>query len=306
MGKYLVKRLLRSIPVIFLISILVFFMVNLLPGDPAMHMFSGQEMSARTIALARETLGLDKPVPVRYWEWLTRILRGDLGMSIVARRPVAQMMANVIPDTLVLAFAAMVVTIVLGVSAGTIAAIKKDTIIDSLVMFFATLGVAMPMFWMGLLVLLYFSVHLRWFPVGGTGFKSLILPALVLGFQSACLVARLTRSSVLEVLGEDYIRTARSKGVYERRVIFIHMLKNALVPVFTVIGVQTSWLLGGTVIIETVFARRGMGKLAVEAIRQMDFPVLQAIVLLSSIIFVLTNILVDVLNSYIDPRIRYE
>jgi len=306
MGKYLVRRLLRSIPVIFFISVLVFFMVNLLPGDPAMYMFSGQEMSAETIELAREAMGLDKPVLVRYWEWLTRVFHGDLGMSIIAKRPVAQMMANVIPNTLKLAFAAMLVTIVLGVSAGTIAAIKKGTIIDSLMMFFATIGVAMPMFWMGLLAILYFSVNLRWFSVGETGFKSLILPALVLGFQSACLVARLTRSSVLQVFAEDYIRTARSKGLHERRVIFIHMLKNALVPVFTVIGVQTSWLLGGTVIIETVFARRGMGKLAVEAIRQMDFPVLQGTVLLSSIIFVLMNIIVDVLNSCIDPRIRYD
>ena len=306
MVKYLIKRVLRAIPVVFLVTILVFFMINLLPGDPALHMFSGQQMSAETIDKARETLGLDKPVPVRYWEWLNRTVRGDLGMSIVAKRPVAEMVANVFPNTVKLALAGMAVTIVLGITAGLVAAIKKDTWIDSIVMFLTTLGVAMPMFWVGLIAMLFFSVKLHWFPVGGTGFKSLVLPALVLGFRSACLVARLTRSSVLQVFEEDYIRTAKAKGVYERRVVVVHMLRNALVPVFTVIGVQTSWLLGGTVIIETVFARRGLGTLAVEAIRQMDFPVLQAVVLLSSIIYVCMNILVDLLNAYIDPRIKYE
>ena len=165
----------------------------------------------------------------------------------------------------------------------------------------------MPLFWIGLLALLYFSVTFRWFPVAaGAGWKSLVLPAVVLGFQSACLVARLTRSSVLQVLREDYVTTARSKGLREQRVIVVHVLRNAFIPVLTVLGVQTSWLLGGTVITETVFARPGLGKLSVEAVRQMDFPVLQAIVLIAAVFYMAINLMVDIFNAYLDPRIKYE
>jgi ABC-type dipeptide/oligopeptide/nickel transport system permease component len=307
MGKYIIRRLLRSIPVVIFVSILVYGMVDLLPGDPALHMFSGQYMSAETIAKARETLGLDKPVYVRYWQWLTSLFRGDLGESIVSKRPVVEMLASVWPRTIELALAAMAVTALFGVAAGIVAAIKKDTWIDTIVMFITSLGVSMPLFWIGLIALLYFSVKLRWFPIAeGAGWKSLVLPAVVLGFQSACLVARLTRSSVLQVLREDYITTARSKGLRGRRVMLIHVLRNAFIPVLTVLGVQTSWLLGGTVITETVFARPGLGKLSVEAVRQMDFPVLQAIVLFASVLYVTINLLIDIFNAYLDPRISYE
>ena len=307
MTRYIIRRLLRSIPVVILVSILVYGMVDLLPGDPALHMFSGQYMSAETISKARETLGLDKPVHIRYWQWLTGLLQGDLGVSIVSKRPVIEMLASVFPNTIELALAAMTVTIIVGVAAGVVAAIKKDTWMDTIVMFITSLGVSMPLFWIGLLALLYFSVTLHWFPVAaGAGWKSLVLPAVVLGFQSACLVARLTRSSVLQVLREDYVTTARSKGLREQRVIVVHVLRNAFIPVLTVLGVQTSWLLGGTVITETVFARPGLGKLSVEAVRQMDFPVLQAIVLIAAVFYMAINLMVDIFNAYLDPRIKYE
>ena len=308
MTQYIIRRLIRSIPVIILLSILVYFMVDLLPGDPTLHMVGGQYITADTIAKARETLGLDKPIYVRYWTWMSGVLRGDFGESIISKRSVIMMIGSVFPRTIELALAAMLVTAIIGVGAGVIAAINQNSWLDTFVMFVTSLGVAMPLFWVGLLALLYFSVQLRWFPVASTGndLRSLILPAVVLGFQSACLVARLTRSSVLQVLREDYVTTARSKGLKDQRVIGIHVLRNAFIPILTVLGVQTSWLLGGTVIIETVFARPGLGKLSVEAIQQMDFPVLQAIVLFAAILYVLINLFVDILNAMLDPRISYD
>lgn len=306
MISYLLRRIGRSVPVIFLVSFLVYGMVDMLPGDPVLHMFAGQYITADNMARARETLGLDQPLHVRYLEWLWRVLRGDLGESIVSKRPVVEMIASVLPRTLELALAAMAVTIVVGIGAGMIAAVKHNTWVDAAVMFVTSLGVSLPLFWFGLLALLYFSVYLGWFPVAaGAGWRSLILPAVVLGLQSACLVGRLTRSSVLQVLREDYITTARSKGLTSRRVIGVHALRNALIPILTLLGVQTSWLLSGAVITETVFARPGLGTMAVEAIRQMDFPVLQAIVLLAALTYTAVNLIVDVINAWIDPRIAY-
>lgn len=307
MAHYLLRRLLRSIPVVFLVSLLVFFMVDMLPGDPVMHMFAGQYMSAENIEQARETLGLDRPTHVRYLEWIGRLLQGDLGTSIVSKRPVGDMITSVLPNTIELALAAMALTVIFGVTAGIVAAVYQNTWVDTVVMFFASLGVSMPLFWAGLLAILYFSVQLRWFPVAsGSGWRSLVMPAAVLSLQSASVVARMTRSSVLQVLREDYITTARAKGANETRVLSVHTLRNALIPVFTLLGVQTSWLLGGTVITETVFARPGLGTLAVEAIRQMDFPVIQAIVLIAALIYTTVNLMVDVINAYIDPRIAYD
>lgn len=306
MTGYVLRRIARSIPIVFLVTLLVYSMVDLLPGDPVLHMFSGQYMTAENMARARETLGLDQPLHVRYLEWLGRTLQGDFGESIVSKRPVADMIFSVLPRTLELAAAAMLVTVVLGIGAGVLAALKHGTWLDTAVMFVSSLGVAMPLFWFGLLALLYFSVTLGWFPVAaGAGWRSLVLPAVVLGLQSACLVARLTRSSVLHVMREDYITTARAKGLAARRVVGVHALRNAMIPILTLLGVQTSWLLSGAVITETVFARPGLGTMAVEAIRQMDFPVLQAIVLMAALTYTVVNLLVDLINAWIDPRIAY-
>lgn len=307
MRQYVLRRVLRSVPIVVLVSILVYGMVDMLPGDPVMHMFAGQYVTAENMALARETLGLDKPLPVRYGEWLWRVLQGDFGTSIVSKRPVSDMVASVIPRTIELALAATAVTIAFGVPAGIVAAIRKNSWIDNALMVVVSLGVSMPLFWFGLIALLVFSVELGWFPVAAqAGWRSLVLPALVLGLQSACMVARLTRSSMLQVLGDDYVTTARAKGLGEPRVIAVHALRNAFIPVLTLLGVQTSWMLGGAVITETVFARPGLGTMAVEAIRQMDFPVLQAVVLIAALTYTTVNLLVDLLNAALDPRIAYD
>jgi ABC-type dipeptide/oligopeptide/nickel transport system permease component len=307
MSNYIAYRLLRSIPVVFLVSILVFSMVHMLPGDPVLAMFSGQYITAENMALARERLGLDQPVYIQYLDWLGRVVVGDFGESIVSRRPVADMVLSVLPRTIELAVAGMIVTIILGITAGVLAAINQNNWVDNVVMFVTSLGVSMPLFWFGLIVLLYFSVELRWFPVAtSAGWQSIVLPAFVLGLQSSCMVARLTRSSVLQVLREDYVTTARAKGIDPGRIIGVHVLRNALIPVLTLLGVQTSWLLSGAVITETVFARPGLGTMAVEAIRQMDFPVLQAVVLIAAVIYTGVNLIVDVINAQIDPRIAYQ
>ena len=307
MFDYVLRRAIRSIPIVLLVSILVFSMVHLLPGDPVMHMFAGQYMSAENMALAREALGLERPIHIRYIEWLARILQGDFGFSIVSKRPIADMLVSVIPRTVELALSATAVMIVFGVTSGVAAAIAKDTWLDNMLMIIASLLVSMPLFWFGLIALLVFSVELGWFPIAANaGWRSLVLPAVVLGLHSACMVARLTRSSMLQVLGEDYVTTARSKGLGEPRVIAVHALRNAFIPVLTLLGVQTSWMLGGAVITETVFARPGLGTMAVEAIRQMDFPVLQAVVLIAALTYTTVNLLVDLMNAAIDPRIAYE
>lgn len=306
MSNYVIGRALRSIPIVLLVSILVFSMIHMLPGDPVMHMFAGQYASAENMALAREALGLDRPIYIRYIDWLWRILQGDFGVSIISKRPVADMLISVIPRTLELALAATFVMIAFGVTAGIAAAIAKDSWLDNLLMVVASLLVAMPLFWFGLIALLIFSVELGWFPIAANaGWRSLLLPAIVLGLHSACMVARLTRSSMLQVLGDDYVTTARAKGLSESRVITVHTLRNAFIPVLTLLGVQTSWMLGGAVITETVFARPGLGTMAVEAIRQMDFPVLQAVVLIAALTYMTVNLLVDLMNAALDPRITY-
>lgn len=307
MTNYILRRLLRSVPVIFLVTLLVFSMVEMLPGDPVMSMFAGQFMSAENMERARETLGLDLPPHIRYIEWLGRVVQGDFGTSITSQRPVSEMIVSVLPRTAELAAAAMLVTAVLGITIGVLAAVCHNTWVDTLVMVIASLGVAMPLFWVGLMALLFFAVELRWFPVlQSQGLASLVLPAMVLGLQSSCMVARLTRSSMLQVLCEDYVTTARAKGALEPRVISVHALRNAFIPVLTLLGVQTSWLLGGAVVTEIVFARPGLGTMAVDAIRQMDFPVLQAVVLIAALTYTFVNLLIDVLNVAIDPRISYD
>lgn len=307
MTKYILQRLLRSIPVVLGVSILVFSMVDFLPGDPVLYMFQGEAISAETIAKAREALGLDLPVHIRYLRWLGKALRGDLGVSIFSNRPVFGLIIKVFPETIKLTLFSMAVAMLLGVVMGTVAAIKQNSWLDTFSIVFTTVGASMPVFWPGLLLLWFFAVQHSWFPVaGGYGWKGLILPGLTLGLLSSCLIARLTRSSVLEVLRQDYLVTARAKGLTEWVVLMRHAMKNALIPVVTVVGLQIGWMLGGAVIAETVFARPGIGKLAVTAIQEMDFPVVQGAILLASITYVLVNLVVDLSYAYLDPRVHYQ
>ncbi|MEE8593936.1 MAG: ABC transporter permease [Candidatus Bipolaricaulota bacterium] len=307
MLRYLAQRLLIAIPTLLGVSLLVFSMVRLLPGDPVDFIVAH---SSHAVALDRDLirheLGLDLPGPLQYFHFLGRILRGDLGTAIMFHQPVAQLIGRELPYTVRLTAFAMTLVTLFGFTLGITAALKPNSRLDSAVMATAVLGVSMPEFWVGMLFILAFSIKLKWFPIlGPESLRILFLPALVLALRSAAIIARMLRSSLLEVMGEDYIRTARSKGLRERIVVMKHAMRNALLPVLTLMGLQLGGLLGGTVIIENVFARHGVGYLALNAILQRDYPLTQGIVLVMAVIFVVINLVVDIVYSYVNPRIRY-
>ena len=306
MSKYVLRRLLQTIPVLVGISILVFSMLHLVPGDPVMAMFAQSGASEEQIEEVREQLGLNDPLTTQYFRYIGNAIRGDLGQSYWGQRDVAELIIEVFPATLRLTLAGMGVAVILGLSFGILAALNHNSWIDGATMVAALAWVSMPSFWFGLLLIYIFSVQLRWFPVGGQGsWKHLVLPACALGFGASALIARLTRSGLLEVMGQDYVRTARAKGLTQRLVVLRHALKNTLIPVITVVGLQFGSLLGGAVIIETVFARQGIGRVAVFALQARDFPVAQGVVLFAALIYVFVNLGVDLLYAFIDPRIRY-
>jgi ABC-type dipeptide/oligopeptide/nickel transport system permease component len=303
----LARRLIGAIPVVFGVSVAVFMMVHLLPGDPATIMLQGAPATAEDIAELRRQLGLDQPIYEQYGQWIGRVLQGDLGTSIHTRRSVLDEILAVFPATVRLALAAMMVAVVLGVTLGVIAAVRQNTWLDTASMGTALFGVSMPDFWIGLLLILVFSVRLGWFPATGTGdLRHLVLPALALGANFSAIIARLVRSSLLEVMRQDYVLSARAKGLTQRVVIFRHALRNALIPVVTIVGLQFGNLLGGAVVIETVFARQGLGRLAITAILAKDFPLIQGVVLFAAIVYVVLNIVVDLSYAWLDPRIKYE
>lgn len=304
--RYVLQRLVFTIPVLFGVSVLTFLMLHLIPGDPVAAMFIGQGgASAEQLDAIRDELGLNDPLPVQYIDYMRRLFQGDLGTSIRTKQAVADMIANNLPSTIKLTFASMALAIALGVTLGGIAAIKRGSIIDSAVMAISLAGVSMPSFWLGLLLISLFSIRLRWLPIiGGNDWKGLILPATALGFAAAATIARMVRSSLLEVLGEHYIVTARAKGLREQTVIVRHAMRNATIPVLTVVGLQFGSLLAGAVIIEQVFARQGIGRMLVTALQSRDFPVAQGGVLFVATVYVLMNLIVDLLYGVVDPRIR--
>lgn len=309
MGGYIQQRLVRAVPVLVGVMTLVFFMVHMLPGDPAEEIASRGPggMTPEAIEQIRIRLGLDQPLYVQYWDFVKHVAQGDLGRSIFSNREVSAMIRSQIGATIKLTAAGMLVALLIGVPLGIIAAIRQNSWVDSASMTVALLGVAMPSFWLGLLLIWLFAVRLNWVPViVGTGLRGLILPAFTLGFSAAAIIARLVRSSMLEVLRQEYMTTARAKGLRTRSVVLRHGLKNALIPVVTIIGLQIGNLLGGAVVIETVFARQGIGRLAIDAILAKDFPVIQGVVLFAAVVYVSVNLLVDLLYSVIDPRIRYD
>ncbi|MDR7419501.1 MAG: ABC transporter permease [Armatimonadota bacterium] len=302
---YVARRLLHLVPVLLGISFLVFLLVHLVPGDPVRIMLQDVG-SPEQVARVREQLGLDRPIYVQYVTFVVRAAQGDFGRSIHTRRPVAQEIRYRMPFTIRMAVAATLVAVALGIVLGAIAAMHHQSALDYGTMVIALAGVSLPSFWFGLVLILIFSLHLRWLPpTGADSALHLILPAITLGSGAAAIIARLTRSSMLEVLRQDYVRTARAKGVPERRMVYRHALKNAMIPVISIVGLQFASLLGGAVIVETVFGWPGIGRLAVDAIFNRDIPVIQAVVLVAAIIFVLVNLLVDLLYGWLDPRIRY-
>ena len=307
MLQYIGRRLITSIPVLWGVTTLVFLMMHLLPGDPAELMVAESGGSSQSIAQLRHQLGLDDPLYVQYGRFLVNALRGDLGRSIFTNRPVAQTILEQLPHTVQLAVAAMMVAVIIGTALGIAAALNRNTWLDSLCVTIAVAGASMPIFWSGLLLILLFSSLLHWLPATGQGsLKHLIMPAVVLGLASSGSIARLVRSTMLEVLGQEYITTARSKGLGECIVVCRHALKNAMIPVITVMGLQFGYLLGGTVVTETVFSRQGLGWLVVDAILWKDFPIVQGAVLLAAAIYTLMNLLIDISYAIIDPRIRYD
>ncbi len=308
MTAYIVRRIFFFIPTFFIVSIIVFSVVHFLPGDPITWMLVDNPLfvSPEVIEALTKHYGLDKPLYVQYFSWLLNIFKGYWGMSMKTRAPVLMEISTRYLNTLQLAISAMIFSIVVGILAGVTSAVKQYSWFDRFSMFGALLGAAMPVYWTGLLLLWLFAVKLGWFPVaGGKGLRSLVLPAIALGMARTATMARLTRSSMLEVMREDYIKTARSKGLSERLVIYKHALKNALIPVVTVAGMSFGGMLGGTVITETIFTRSGLGRIAVESIWTHDLPMIQGVTIVYVIIFITLNLFVDVIYAYIDPRIRY-
>jgi ABC-type dipeptide/oligopeptide/nickel transport system permease component len=302
---YVGRRILAVVPVLFGVTLAVFSMLFLVPGDPVKIMLAEFVTTPDQIAQMRAQLHLDEPVIEQYGRFVANALRGDLGVSIRSRRPVAAEIAENIGSTGLLALASMVVAIGLGVPLGLLAALGRNSWLDVAAMVVALLGVAMPSFWLGFLLIFVFSLHLGWLPAtGGGDLPHLVMPAVALGMIAAAIIARLTRSSMLEVLGQDYVRTARAKGLGGASVIVRHALRNALIPVVTVFGLQFGNLLAGAVIVETVFSRPGLGRLIVGGILAKDFPLVQGTVLFVAASYVLINVVVDVAYAYVDPRIR--
>ncbi len=303
MLQFVVRRLIQTIPVVIGVTILVFSLMHLIPGDPA-QIIAGEAAPAAQVEAIRERLGLNDPVPVQYFRYMGNLLQGDLGQSVRSSRSVVDEIQPRIWITLRLAIYSMILSIVLGLIAGVVSAVRRYSLSDSLLMVAALFGFSMPAFWLGLMLIKLFAIDLALLPPSGWGtWQQAILPVITLGTAGAAIIARMTRSSMLDVINQDYIRTARAKGVKERVVIYKHGLKNALIPVVTVIGIEMGMLLSGTVLTETVFAINGMGRLAIDAIRSRDFPVVQGIVLVFALIFVFVNFVVDLSYRYLNKRI---
>ena len=333
MFTFLLKRLALLVPTFIGITLVAFFLIRLVPGDPIEVMVGERRLDPEAHARLVQQMGLDQPLWVQYGSYLRQTLSGDLGTSIVSREPVSLEFAALFPATVELALCALLLALSVGLVLGAVAALKRGSLVDQGVMGLATVGYSMPIFWWGLMLIMLFSVDLGWTPVSGriaieydiatrTGFmlvdsllagepgaftsalRHLVLPALVLGTVPMAVIARMTRSSLLEVLREDYMRTARAKGLSPARVVVVHGLRNALIPVITVVGLQTGALLGGAVLTETIFSWPGIGKWLIDSIARRDYPVVQAGILISALIFIAANLLVDVLYGVADPRMR--
>jgi len=302
---WILRRILAVVPVLFGVTLAVFSMLFLVPGDPVKMMLAEFVTNPDQVAQMRAQLHLDEPILKQYGRFVANAVRGDLGISIRSRRPVTTEISENVASTAQLAAAAMLVAVAVGVPLGLLAALSRNSWLDVASMGTALLGVSMPSFWLGLLLIFVFSLHLAWFPAtGGGDLAHLVLPAITLGTLAAAIIARLTRSSMLEVLGQDYVRTARAKGLSGFSVVVRHALKNALIPIITIFGLQFGNLLAGAVIVETVFSRPGLGRLIVGGILSKDFPLVQGTVLFVATVYVLINVLVDVAYAYADPRIR--
>ena len=313
MFQYVVQRIIATVPVVLLVAIITFSLVHIAPGDPA-AVIAGDFGNPEDIERVRKQLGLDKPILQQFWIWLSHVARGDLGSSIFSRYDVTHLIAQRLQPTIVIALTAEILAVLIAVPLGVLAAWKANSLIDRGVMLFAVLGFSIPVFWLAYNMIFLFAVRLEWFPAVGyepisngivPWLKSITLPSIAISVIFAALIARMTRTTMLEILREDYIRTARAKGLGDRLVLLRHALKNASVPVVTVIGLGLAGLIGGLVVTETVFAIPGLGRLIVEAVLRRDYPVIQGVMMLVTLVYVLVNLIVDISYAYLDPRIRY-
>jgi len=313
MTRYIFRRLLQTVPVLLGVSVLAFAIMHVVPGDPV-RLIAGPDAPESVVARVRVELGLERPLHVQYLSFLGRALRGDLGRSLRSRAPVIDEIFSRFPATLELTTVSMLLAVVVGIPLGLIAAVRRSSWVDYVAMGTSLSTLSMPIFWVAIVAIWLFSLQLGWLPVSGRagpvweweGLRHIVLPAATLATTSLAIISRLTRSGMLDVLGREYVTTARAKGVPPWSVVGKHALKNALIPVVTVVGLQYGFLLGGAVVTETIFAWPGVGRLAITAILQRDYPVVQGCVLLVAVVFVLINLLVDVLYGWLDPRIRYE
>ena len=314
MGKYIIRRIFDLLPTIFVVAVIVFIVTRMIPGDPASVML-GPQASVEDIEALREKLGLNEPLFTQFFQYIGNLLQGNLGVSYTYNEPIMSLIMERFPNTVILAISALIIAVIIGIPAGIISAAKQNSLLDYSVMLVSLIGVSMPIFWLGVMLVLYFSVNLGWFPATGMGtleegfipyIKHLILPSITLATIPMATFARITRSSMLEVISHDYIKTARSKGISEFLVICKHAFKNALTPILTVLGMQISMMLGGAVLTETIFSWPGMGRLIVDAIDKRDFVVVQGTVLFIAVIFVIVNLLVDILYKVVNPRVNYQ
>lgn len=313
MTTYLIRRIGSVLATMLVVGVVVFFIIRSVPGDVTSALL-GQDATPEQIAAMRQRLNLDQPVPAQFAAWFGGLLRGDLGDSIYMRMPVLEAIAQRIEPTAMLALAATLVAVISGVALGVIAAVRHGTAVDYAVMVIAMLGLSVPTFWLGLLMIMLFAVNLQWLPAAGyvsvaeaplRTLRYLVMPTLALGFSQAAVIARMTRASLLDTLGEDYVRTARSKGLPGLRVILRHALRNAMMPVLTVIGLSIATLAGGVVVTETVFNIPGAGRLVIESVQRRDYPVLQGSVIAVALVYAVVNLLVDLSYLVLDPRVRY-
>ena len=306
MIRYILKRLAMLIPVLFGVTVVSFSLLQIVPGDPAV-LLAGEDANPEFIEAIRKEYGFDQPLHVQYLRFISHAVQGDFGVSIRNREPVVNLLMQRFTFTVQLSFLSILIAAFIGLVAGVISATRQYSIFDNLSMVGALFGISMPIFWLGLLLMLVFSVYLGWFPAGGSGgLKHLLLPAIALGAASAAVIARMTRASMLEVIRQDYIRTARANGLREWVVIYKHALKNAMIPVITVFGLEFGYMLGGAVLTETVFSLPGVGRLMVEGIFQRDYAVVQGSMILVAATFVFVNLVTDIAYALFDPKIRYE
>ncbi len=307
MLKYLIKRIAVALLTIWITTIAVSMLIHVVPGDPVRLMYAqSQGTTPEQLEQTRHRLGLDRSLPVQYGMYMNRLLHGDWGKTIRGEQPVLGLLLHRFPNTLLLAGTSLFIAAVIGLVTGFIAAYRRNTWLDTSSMVGAIIGASLPQFWLGLLLLFAFVVQLRWFSIGGSGWENLVLPALTLGLSNAAIIARLTRSSMVDVFSQDFMRTAYAKGLPKATVLSRHALRAGLVPVVTMMGMQFTYLMGGAIVVENVFGWNGVGRLAIQAITQRDYPVIQGFILMFAIIVALVSVTLDILYAWLDPRIRYD